>query len=743
MNDLLLLKGQFNRRKNNYSFGPLNLPAGREVTVYHVSELINQLKNIIEFWENSNLINGALISVHYRSVIAKSNRIKRLFCGNSKSPNETICGAKYSNGNNSDNFHHIITHYLSLDVLKKTCNELEKCLLIISEQFNGVVTQKETNSINNGEYDDSVLKKTVFLQLILDINYVERLSIEEVDSKSKINPIVTLYKTDIDTKELLEKIGIVVASDRMMDENTVLLERKQIDLLVEKAPFLVSMHTVNFSKLVEEYSISEYIVDRITIKEPANEPIVGVIDTCFDETVYFSKWVDYRHMLDNAFDITPKDKIHGTEVSSIIVDGPSFNPKLQDNCGNFRVRHFGVCKAEGFNSFTIIKQIRNIVKDNAEIKVWNLSLGSVLGIDNNFISPEAAELDKIQNDFDVIFVIAGTNKNSNDSDIYIGAPADSLNSIVVNSVDYLGNPASYSRRGPVLSFFYKPDVSYYGGDVNKSMVVCSPLGKRNVLGTSYAAPWITRKIAYLIYNMGFSREIAKALLIDSAAGWNRKDGVSYLMGYGIVPIDIGDVINSQEDEIRFIMTGTIDEYETYTFNIPVPQEKNTHPFWAKATLVYFPQSDRSQGVDYTSTELDIHLGRVIEKNGKVTIKSIDNNKQAEDGLNVIYEENARRLYRKWDNVKHISETISSSSKPRKTYGAGMWGLSIKSKERFDPNAGKGMKFGVVITLREMKGVNRINEFIKLCNFKGWIVRNISIENQNVIYNKADEEIELQ
>mgnify|MGYP000450019266 FL=1 len=35
----------------------------------------------------------------------------------------------------------------------------------------------------------------------------------------------------------------------------------------------------------------------------------------------------------------------------------------------------------------------------------------------------------------------------------IGAPADSLNSIVVNSVDFNKKAATYSRVGPVLSFF--------------------------------------------------------------------------------------------------------------------------------------------------------------------------------------------------------------------------------------------------------------------------------------------------
>ena len=35
----------------------------------------------------------------------------------------------------------------------------------------------------------------------------------------------------------------------------------------------------------------------------------------------------------------------------------------------------------------------------------------------------------------------------------IGSPADSLNSLVVNAVDFRGKSASYTRVGPVLSFF--------------------------------------------------------------------------------------------------------------------------------------------------------------------------------------------------------------------------------------------------------------------------------------------------
>ena len=100
-------------------------------------------------------------------------------------------------------------------------------------------------------------------------------------------------------------------------------------------------------------------------------------------------------------------------------------------------------------------------------------------INPNFISPEAAELDRIQCEYDVIFVVAGTNRGPKNSEsIKIGAPADSLNSIVVNSVDFDGKPASYTRIGPVLSFFYKPDICYYGGDKSERITVCEPLGWR-------------------------------------------------------------------------------------------------------------------------------------------------------------------------------------------------------------------------------------------------------------------------
>ena len=743
MNNILQLKGQFQRRKAQGGFGPTNLPKGCSVSAEHVLKLKMQLQDIVDYWNNEKRINGALVSVHYRKVVAKSNRLQLLLSDGGQHPNWSVRGSKFSEGYNENNVlvkKHVFTYFISIESLQKSVTLLDKCANTIQNFYRGIITSDDTELINSGKYNDSIMKKNPFLKTVVDCHFTENFSIDYAPEDVNEQSIVTIYKTGVDTRELLSSLGINMIKAKMIDETTLRLEKEEIDILREKAPYLIAMSVRDFAEISYDLKGKEPIEAEMSIEKPENEPVVGVIDTQFDKRVYFGDWVDYIKCVSDDIPLQNEDFFHGTAVTSIIVDGPSFNPKLQDNCGNFRVRHFGVATAGRFSSFAILKQIREIVCRNRDIKVWNLSLGSAMEIDPNFISPEAAELDKIQYEYDVIFVVAGTNKKK-DSDIdKIGAPADSLNSLVVNAVDFSGKSAAYSRRGPVLSFFYKPDVCYYGGDGSEKIVVCEPLGKATVAGTSFAAPWITRKLAYLIHVMGLSREIAKALIIDSAAGWNRQDNREFKKGYGIVPKKIDDILSCRDDEIRFIMNGSIDEYEVYTYNIPVPQDMKMHPYYAKATLAYFPKCDRNQGVDYTSTEMDIHFGRIMESQGKAVIKAIDYNKQAEEGLNTIYEEDARKLYRKWDNVKHISEKIKENGRPRKAYQSGMWGLSIKTKERLEPKAGRGLQFGVVVTLREMNGINRIDDFIKMCMMRGWVVTSLDVQTQVDVYNRAEEEI---
>lgn len=750
MNDLLHLKGTFEKRANSSGFGARNIPKNKNVSIQHLEKLLNELNNVSksDYWKDGQtLIPGIILSIEYNRVTAKSNRVKGFLSNRQVESNDSIVGAKFTNNTNQ---RHIITHFVNDEILNYTITCLGNVITIVKELFQnqGVITHDNIKDIHANGIPSKTITKNRFVDYIVDSYYVDSFYI---DDRAEIPPetsIVTIYDTNTDTIELMRKIGINISRGNMIEgENTTIsLDKDQLFLLKERAPYLISMATSDISKLTTNDFEESMNTEPLTIPDPTTEPTIGVIDTMFNTNVYFSKWVEFKNMLDPNIPLEDSDYVHGTSVSSLIVDGPNINPNLDDGCGRFRVRHFGVATGSRFSSFLILKLIQQIVADNRDIKVWNLSLGSSSEVNKNFISPEAAILDKIQHDNDVIFIVAGTNKTSTDDNEgkRIGAPADSINSLVVNSVDSRGNPASYTRVGPVLSFFNKPDVSCFGGDTDNMIKVYTPAGEKYTSGTSYAAPWIARKMAFLIHKLGLSREIAKALLIDAASGWKSNVHPLNKIGYGVVPKHINDIVKSNDDEIKFILSDVSEKYISYNYNIPVPTCDNQHPYIARVTLCYFPDCLRNQGVDYTCTEFNVKFGRIKPKkdkdgNNKEEIKSINGDMQDNIGAHVT-EESARDNYRKWDNIKHIRESFTGRNGPRKAYKNKMWGISITSKERIKEKRGSGTPFGIVITLKEIKGVNRIEDFIQQSLLKGWLVNKINVEQRIDIYNAAEEDI---
>lgn len=742
MNNVLELKGnRFVQAPKSASGGGPAMNSKVVVTSQKLNKLTSKLFQIKDFWIHENRpFNGILISVYYNKIVAKSNRIAGLFKGDQS--NYAIVGAKF----NSEKTKHIITYFLSIDDLDNSIDMLYKSDEVIYSVFKDGITKAIFDNYVNDKinFQKYGLTKSLFKQIVADVSYIDDFEIEKATQQFKAS-IITLYDTGMDTKQLFHEIGIDILSSRILDNRTVFLDENQSKVLFEKAPYLVSMATENLSDLSPEDFIEDYQQEIAHIPSPSIEPTIGVIDTLFDTRVYFSEWVEYHDMVDKNIPKNPSDYRHGTAVSSIIVDGPKLNPWLNDGCGRFRVRHFGVAAGAQFSSFTIIKQIKCIIAENKDIKVWNISLGSNKEVNDNFISAEAAVLDQIQAENDVIFVVAGTNK-PNENIEKIGSPADSINSLVVNAVTKSGLSTKYTRKGLALSFFAKPDVSYYGGSEEKYIQVCEPLGAAFVAGTSFAAPWIARKLSYLIDVLGLNREVAKAMIIDSARGWNETPTPEEvaIYGHGVVPIKIEDIVQTKDDEIKFVVTDISEKWNTYNYHFPVPLKDDSYPYFARATMCYFPICDRSQGVDYTNTELNLHFGR-IKDNGK--LNEINDDKQnQEDSLGTaksfILEGEARERFRKWDNVKYISEKPKSRKIPKKSYKNKKWGMEIKTNNRLDPKDGVGLRFGVVVTLKEMYGINRIDGFIRNCNLNGWLVNKIDIENRIDIHEKVNEEIEF-
>lgn len=744
MNDLIYLRKKLNNAKGQGGGGKPLLKRNNSVTSKKLQALEDNLEHILYYWQKQKLIEKDLVAVTYNEIIAKSNRFQFLLKDGRKSPTNSIVGAKFVDKGKK----HQITYYVSEKCIKETILSLKEAKGIVEDYFGGIIDYTKMLNFNTGKSKAQFkkLSKNKFDQIIVDASFAEKIDIPENTTDFRMSEvyIVNIYdlfqgkQNQEQTIKLLEKVGININSDNFLNGTTFRLFGGDAIKLKQNAPYLISMGNTDLNKISVDGS--ETIINASQLPElpqPESQPIVGVIDTnCWQED-YFGRWVEIHN--DSNYS-KAQSLNHGTAVTSLIVNAPALNPSLDDNCGMFRVRHFGVANEKRVSAFEIIKKIEKIVQENRDIKVWNFSFGEKGAVNKNFISPIGAALDNLQTKYnDIIFILPGTNYFEESGSRRIGAPADSINSLVVNSVDIeTKEPADYTRSGPVLSFFVKPDIAYYGGTTKNKISLIRKDGKIfQDMGTSYAAPLIARKVAYLMGVMGLSREVTKALIIDSAIEWNKSVfDTEYEKGYGIVPIKIEDVLKVPKDEFRFVIAGESKAYNTYTDGIPIPLKDSAFPYKARATLAYFPECNRNQGVDYTDTELDLHFGR-IKGNG---IKTINNNKQASSDPVKEPEEDARRNYRKWDNVKVIQERITPRSRVQKMYDSPMWEIELFSKERLVNYKKSKVRFAVVVTMRSIDGKSRVDNFIKQCIRRGWIVSKVNIQVQEKVNEQANVEI---
>ena len=78
VNSILQLKGHFDQRANPNRPGNPELPKNASIEAAHIRRLESQLQDIETYWKQHTEINGALVSVHYKHIVAKSNRLGAL-----------------------------------------------------------------------------------------------------------------------------------------------------------------------------------------------------------------------------------------------------------------------------------------------------------------------------------------------------------------------------------------------------------------------------------------------------------------------------------------------------------------------------------------------------------------------------------------------------------------------------------------------------------------------------------------
>ena len=123
-------------------------------------------------------------------------------------------------------------------------------------------------------------------------------------------------------------------------------------------------------------------------------------------------------------------------------------------------------------------------------------------------------------------------------------------------------------------------------------------------------------------------------------------------------------------------------------------------------------------------------------------KIVTINKNVQDSDGFVREENARSDFRKWDNVKHISQPTVTKPTALKSYDNKNWGISVVSKERLSSFKEDNLNFGIVVTLKEINGINRIEEFISQCILSGWLVQQIVIKNRIDVYVESQNDVKF-
>jgi hypothetical protein len=289
MNNLLQLKGEFQQRSRTPNFGPPKLPTGKEVHIEHLNKLRKNLVDLVDFWKNKNIISGALVSIYYDDIIAKSNRVKGFFSTPSKTPDSSIVGARFT----EDGTKHIITHYLDKDIIANTIKKIEIAIEVVDNEFNKVCTEDSIESAGkNSDFQKKINKydisKKDFLNMVVDASHIEKIAVYENSDIITTDSIVTLYTTNLTAKEIMQKIGVDLLNAKVIDETTLVLNADEFSILNEKAPYLISMSVNDISELSLEKIISGKD-EKFEIPDPKDEPTIGVIDTMFDKSVYFSK----------------------------------------------------------------------------------------------------------------------------------------------------------------------------------------------------------------------------------------------------------------------------------------------------------------------------------------------------------------------------------------------------------------------------------------------------------------------
>lgn len=388
--------------------------------------------------------------------------------------------------------------------------------------------------------------------------------------------------------------------------------------------------------------------EDIPVKLPqdnVNYPIVGVLDDGIANIRHLSPWL----LSDRTRTHLTEDEIskqHGTPVASIIVYGDVLEPHSNTGAEGCMLIDFPIKDKTTYQyEDEILLNVREAIASNPDVKVWNMCIGSSSTAKIDSFSDYAVELDRIQDEYDVLIC-----KSVGNCDNYkINAPvsrisesADSVRSLVVGSIaqakhefDFAetNHPSPFSRIGPGPAQLVKPDLVHYGGnagidedghETRTPILALAANGQvEGFVGTSFSTPRVTSIAADLTNKLGdrYNPLLVKALMIHSAqyptgVALDHADKLKY-MGFGL-PSNANLMLHNDPYEITLIMQDNLPKgHFIEILDFPFPRtfvdEQGYFKGCITVTLVTDAILDATQGAEYCQSNINVYLGTYDEK----------------------------------------------------------------------------------------------------------------------------------
>lgn len=463
--------------------------------------------------------------------------------------------------------------------------------------------------------------------------------------------------------------------------------------LVYNYPFVFEISETEDIFGISNLEEESFSFDVQLIQPSKDSPIVGIINSgIMEEHKYIAPAITANESRSYLIgDVSTADYVegggHGTRVAGAVLY-PNGIPLSKDlyqlPCFIRNIRILD--KDNKLLNRLPAELMQEIVYDNKDCKIFNLSINSSVPYRIKHMSSWASTIDTLMNQENVIFLISAGNIPFGDIRNYLNSfvdypsfldepnsrlanPAQSSFAITVGSINHAGfedenwkslgeqnDISAFSRVGTGIWGMIKPDVVEFGGGLiasktdfktvrnNESTspeLIRSTLNGggaygRDIVGTSFATPKVSYIIAELskIYpdeNINLLRGlVAQGARLPNNFFENPTFNSIRYFGYGIPSLE--RVTKNTNQRVTFYNTGEIkaDEGQIYSLRIPesLRNQADDYNILIEVSLSYTTKVRRTRQMtrSYLATSLDwasSKLGQSLNDFEKVVLKQIE------------------------------------------------------------------------------------------------------------------------